>query len=303
MSTIYVFQHNFWPGFVDGTDPVSLPFFLNLLSRVFDKEVLHTDDIQKATILLESIGFHGEGSVVQYKNWDYKILFSGESRLCVDYHLYDCILWGIKTNIQNKTVCCPLCIPYMCSSNAIQKIIQMDNTPKTEIPPYKKILAVISNPAGEVRNYLLNILEQYFTIDYAGNYRLNRPRITENYYSEEFWKEASKYRCIIAMENSCMTDYLTEKITHGFASGNVPIYWGADNVNTYFNEKRFIQMKDLNSENVYKFIDQVSAIMNDDNNYLEMVNSPIFANGESGESFIQNQIDRIVYDIKLILNI
>ena len=302
-NTLYVYSHLFWPGFVEGTDPLNISFFTKLLSRVFNCPIEHTTDMEQASILLESIGFGEAESKIHEKTWQYKILFSGESRLCPYYDQYDCILWGQTS--QGKIVCCPLVIPYMMSSGAIERILHMDRTRNETrlLPNQKRLLAIISNPCSHERNELLSILERYFPIDYAGGYNTNRTKIEAPYWTPEFWQEIGKYRCIISLENSRDTDYLTEKITHGFASGNVPIYWGANNVTTYFNPNRFVHIAEIDDENIMNAIQQIHRIMEDDDYFRTMVKQPIFKDNIDGEIFIESQIERIVTEIRRLLRL
>ena len=56
----------------------------------------------------------------------------------------------------------------------------------------------------------------------------------------------AKYRFSIAVENSRVPNYFTEKIIDCFLCGTIPIYWGSVNIMHYFNPKGIIQFQDLN---------------------------------------------------------
>ena len=302
---IYVFQNNFWEGFAEETDAVTYSFFLDLISRVFDKPVDKTDDPDRADVLLESIGNHGINSYVHYKLWKYRILFSGESRLCPHHEYYDCVLWGKPS--EGKIVCCPFVIPFLISSGAIHKVREMEQKSKigeigSTLPPNKKILAIISNPNSTNRNFILNILERYFLVDYAGRYRTNRPPIPGLYFGQEFWHDISQYRCVLCLENTKDTEYLTEKIIHGMATGIVPIYWGSSAVTNYFNPARFIHIKEINEDSIHAALNQIKRIMEDDTYYRDIVNQPIFANGMDA-SMVENHIERIVKEMRGLLGL
>lgn len=302
-SEYKLYYNNFWQGFDNGRDPLSLPFFINLFSNVFKSKITTTTDISNTDILLETIGYEGTSLVEKY-NWKYKILFSGESRLIPEYDKFDCIIWGEPTN--HKIVCCPLFIPYLISSGTLKQLIYMDRNRfinKPKIPPYKKILVVISNPNSTYRNYVLNILERNFLVDYAGRYRTNRPIITAPYYTNEFWNEVSKYRCVLCMENSKGTDYLTEKITHGMMAGTIPIYWGATNVNMYFNQRRFVHINELSDNEINRAVNQIKEIMDNDDYYLRIIQEPIFIGDIDGEVMIDYHMNRIVNEIRDVLHI
>jgi Glycosyltransferase family 10 (fucosyltransferase) C-term len=299
---MYLYQHNFWQGFLEETDSLKLSFFLALFSRVFDQEVKHTTNLEQADILLESLGTI---SMIDRKPWKYSVLFSGESRLCPYSHKFKCILWGRRD--QGNIVSLPLFIPYMISSGAREQIAYMDRYREEcrDRPlPYKKsILAVISNGNSRPRSAILDILSAYFPIEYAGRYRTNRPVIEAPYFSEEFWKEASQYRCILCLENSRDDGYVTEKITHGMAAGTVSIYWGAPNVEDYFNPARFIHIKDYEGPSMVEAIQKIARCMNDDAFYESMLLESVFKGEQDVDSVLENHITSVVEKVRKILGV
>ena len=46
------------------------------------------------------------------------------------------------------------------------------------------------------------------------------------------------------MENISSDNYFTEKLTDCFATGTVPIYWGAKNIGNFFDSKGIIKLDD-----------------------------------------------------------
>lgn len=300
-DTYYIIQNNFWPGFGNDDDPC-YKFFIDLLSRVFKKPIIKTQNPYEADILLESIGFTNTSSIIHLKQWKYKILFSGEPRLCPQYEFYDCILWGRTTG--EKIVCFPLFILDTVTSKSIEQI--SDDKKRKSIrdeilPKHKKLLAIISNGGSQQRNNILDELEKHFEIDYGGGFRTNRSKIDGGFHGETFWKEISNYRGILCLENSRDTDYITEKIIHGFAGNTIPIYWGASNITSYFNKNSFILINDEN--NLEEPIQEIKRIMEDDKYYIEKINQPIFNNNMNGQQFVDSEINRIVDDIRACLSI
>lgn len=63
-------------------------------------------------------------------------------------------------------------------------------------------------------------------------------------------------RFSIVYENvKCLKGYISEKIFDAFVAGNVPIYWGADDVNNYIPEECFIDRRNfINHEKLYNFL-------------------------------------------------
>lgn len=299
---MYVYIHNFWLGFLQETDALKFSFFRDLLRRVFDQDVVHTFNLAQADILLESLG---DISMIDRKPWKYSILFSGESRLCPHSHKFKCILWGRRD--QDNIISLPLFIPYMISSGAREHIAYMDRyrdeCHDRPLPYKKSILAVISNGNSRPRSAILDTLSAYFPIEYAGLYRTNRPVIKAPYFSEEFWKEASQYRCILCLENSRDEGYVTEKITHGMAAGTVSIYWGAPNVEDYFNPARFIHIKEYEGPEMVEAIQKIARCMNDDAFYESMLLESVFKDEQDVDALLENHISTVVDKMRKVLNV
>jgi hypothetical protein len=139
----------------------------------------------------------------------------------------------------------------------------------------------------------LDKLDKIFKIDYAGAYRNNTPRIPGSFNSIELISFISQYKFVIAIENTKQETYITEKIINGFLSNVIPIYWGSDNINDYFNEKRFINIINRSDEVINNAAKDIIQIIHDETKYLEIVNSPIFKNEK-----LNRTIDDIAEDIK-----
>lgn len=56
------------------------------------------------------------------------------------------------------------------------------------------------------------------------------PSLLELDWNQAKWELISRYKFVIAMENSKVQDYVTEKLFHAFVVGSVPIYLGAPNI-------------------------------------------------------------------------
>lgn len=310
MTQLTVYCNAFWPGFIEGTDPVSVGFFLELLNKTFGETgstVVVTQDPQQADILLESLF---GASIKPTKKWRYTFFFSGECRICPNYEEYDCVLWGEVT--QGNVVCCPEFVPYLYSTRLLRTLearsletstLASNNAVIIDVPQLKpRICVVISNPGGHVRNQFLDILERYFTVDYAGRYRNNVRPIAAPYTSAEFRDFVGQYKCVLCMENARGGDYVTEKITHALLAGNVPIYWGASRVGNHFNTERFIHVEHMDEEGIGMIINEVMAVMNDNAYYRNMVSQPVFvdASGTPGHQLTRT-LDAIAHDMRTVL--
>ena len=281
-----LFAYGFWSGFFEKINPTDVTFFIDLFKKVFNTNI-ELGNFEESDILLETI--FENNTYLYKKKWAYSFLFSGESRLNRIHKDYTCVLYGEKNH--DNIINVPLFIPMLYCANNIDKI----NQPKivTNIPS-KNICAIISNSAGRERNFFLEKLEKKISVDYAGSYKNNVPIIKAPFNTQEFVDFVSQYKFIISMENSRGETYITEKILHGFNSGTIPVYWGSLNVGDYFNEERFLNIRNINDTDI--FIDKIVEIINDVNKYIEFVNKPIYNNNK-----LDRTIDSIVNDIQNLI--
>ena len=296
-----VYCNAFWPGFLEGTDPVTVGFFLKLLSTALgpDASVSVTRDPAAADILLESL--FGT-SILTTRTWSYTVFFSGECRICPQYRDYDCVLWGEATGGPGtNVVCCPEFVPYLYSTGLLSRL-EARSTDALTVPPLAQVCTVISNPRGPDRNRFLDIVERYVPVKYGGQFRTNIPRIQAPYTSPEFRNIIGQYRFTLAMENSRGGHYVTEKITHALLTGTVPIYWGAPHVTAYFNPDRFIHIHELDEEGIGSAINDVLTLATDDEAYQERIAQPVFMDASGNPSHrLSRTLDAIAADMGAVL--
>ena len=273
-----LFVNGFWDGFLEKTNPVHIGFFLDLFKGVFGSDIQLCSQIMESDILLESIF---GSSVLGHKGWKYSFLFSGESRLVPWYKQYTCVLWGERNH--DNVVNVPLFIPYL-HCNGLDISVR-----SSDVPP-KNVCAVLSNGGGRERNLFMERLERLIQIEYAGSYRTNVPIISEPYHTEGFRKAISQYKFIITMENSREDTYITEKITHGFVCGTIPIYWGSQRVGDYFNTDRFINVESVDDETVSNVANRIQYLCSHQEEWTKMVNGPVYSN--------ERTIEMIARDIR-----
>jgi hypothetical protein len=279
-----IYFNAFWGGFFDGTNPVDVRFFLELFKKVFDEECL-VGTLENSDVLCETMF---SDSVLYSKTWKTSIYFSGEARRSHDK--YDLILCGERNH--DNIVNCPLFVPFLWCRNGITRL--ENATPITEVPQ-QQVVAIISNPNGQVRNSLLTTLEEEgIQIIYGGSYRNNIGcKFPGEYCSPDVLSFISQFKFVISMENSYVDTYITEKICSGFLSNTIPIYWGTREVSNYFNQDRFIYMDPSNPMEAITKIKELDA---DPKKWLSCVNQPIFKGGS-----LWRTVDDIARDCKAIL--
>lgn len=86
-----VFCNGFWYGFFDKSDPIHSGFFVRLLSDVFDEDVMLSNNIDDADILLESI--FTNTSYINYKAWKSSFFIYRRIVLCELYERPSFVLY------------------------------------------------------------------------------------------------------------------------------------------------------------------------------------------------------------------
>lgn len=112
----------------------------------------------------------------------------------------------------------------------------------------------------------------------------------------------SKYKFVIAIENSNCEDYVTEKLVHAVASGSIPIVAGRDNKPNYLKympKNSYINVYDFKS-----FKDLVSYLTLVANNEAEYEKHIHFKRGHkfNRKSFTGKPLQEIIEMAKTILN-
>ncbi len=133
---------------------------------------------------------------------------------------------------------------------------------------------ISGNGVCQQRNNMFHMLSQYKQVDAAGplfnNVGYVLPRGHEAQKNKmEFLKD---YRFNLCYENSSYPGYVTEKLTHAFIAGTMPIYWGSPVVTMDFNPNSFISRHEFETDK-----DMLEYIVAADTNvhvWLAMMNTP-----------------------------
>ncbi len=114
---------------------------------------------------------------------------------------------------------------------------------------------------------IVDAVEAYRAIAYGGSWRNNVGGMIDN--KIQF---IAGYKFNLALENSRLQGYVTEKILEPLAASTVPLYWGAPDVCKDFNSDAFINIADYNS--LDNFVADVKRIDNDAEAYLKILSAP-----------------------------
>lgn len=134
-------------------------------------------------------------------------------------------------------------------------------------------------------------LSEYKKIDSAGSLmnNMNGFKVPECESKNTF---ISKYKFTIAIENSSISGYSTEKIYEPFLAHSLPIYWGCPNISSYYNTNSFVNLMDFSS--IKEAVEEVIRLDNDDTAYLEKITTPFWPSGNSFEGFYEIELERML---------
>jgi hypothetical protein len=297
-----VFFSGFWGGFLDDKE-AGVHIFIKLLNDIFNEEIIVSNNLDDADILFNSVfnKEHKDDYYLNYKKWKFSFLFTGEA--CYSFHnrdefndninylsSYTCILGFNSTN--DNFVEFPFYIVF------IKSLSKISFEPCKSIINNNTTSAVISNlhwydeAKPPARLLFLNKLDKRMNVLYGGSYKNNiGGKIEESCYSDNLINFYKISKFVIAMENTKIENYITEKLINGFRAGIVPIYWGSPYISKHFNPKRFIVLEDDSESSMDAVINRM--INMSDEEYFRMVNEPIFNEGMNIDTVYNNAINNI----------
>lgn len=110
-------------------------------------------------------------------------------------------------------------------------------------------------------------------------------------------KYHKNYKFNLCFENSASTGklmYITEKIMNAYSFKVVPIYWGSDRVNEWFNKESFINCNGLSFEEI---VERIKEVDNDNKLYEHMINQYAFNQSvDDLEKYFICKTDKFIYD-------
>lgn len=289
----YIYVNGFWGGFVEKTNENHIDFFENLFLKTKLKNFEFTSDINKANVLFESVFGN---SLVNFKQWKYKIHYSGEAYNHNISH-YDLVLYCSNEETNSKTVDLPLFTYYIYGNNLLNKLVNKRSI--VRVPP-KFCCFIVSNGSSQIRNCMFDVLNRYKKVDSYGLYKNNMGyRLPFGYWTEEYRNFLGQYKFIICFENTKIGTYSTEKIVNPYLSGTIPIYWSSHAVKNVFNEDSMLFLENERIDTFHELINKIIEIDNDDEKFLKIVNQPVFKNMDYWNQnytieSIANKIDRII---------
>jgi hypothetical protein len=286
-----VFVSGFWPSFLDleMNEACNIIWFIKLLNDIYNEEIIYTNNLDEADILLNAIDTAEQSKYYfYYKEWKASFLFTGESYYFRDNDVkylssYTCVLGYNPTN--ENFIEFPLYLLYM-------KMHDNMSYEPTKCINNNDVSVVISNNKPQKILYFLNKLDKRMNVLYGGKYKNNiGGKVEGNWWSSSLIDFYKKSKFVITMENTKIEHYVTEKLINGFRAGIVPVYWGSPHISKHFNPKRFIILEDDSDSSMDAVIDRM--INMSDEEYFKMVNEPIFNEGMNIDIVYNNAVNNI----------
>lgn len=273
MKTIKIKYVGFW----DGWEAENI-FLTQLLKKHYHMEISDEPDY----VFCSCFGF--------YDYLDYpqvRIMYSGENYIPdFNYVDYAMSVYPIDFLDRHQTIPGIFMSPYE-STLALENKNRHYKSSVLDTKPYFANLIAGHESEGNMRGNLLKLFEGYKRVESAGSFQNNMPdgwRVSRLDGTKlEFQK---KCKFTICSESIAHEGFVTEKIYEAFLADTIPIYYGSSTVSQIFNPKAYIDVRDY--ESLEDVLARVIALDSDDEQYLEMLNQPIFVQ----ENYIADNIKK-----------
>ena len=274
MRTIKIWFLDFW-GFFDPRN--------NLITKILsERYILEFDEKNPDYLFFSSYSYNH----FKYKDC-VKIYFTAEN-IIPDLNFADYGMGFHFIEFGDRYLRCPLYLLYEEAWNGVkgEKVITSDLTQRK----FCNFMYSNSFNANPIREKFFSELSKYKKVDSAGKYLNN---MGGGYVPNklEFIKD---YKFTIAIENSSVEGYTTEKIIEPMSVNSIPIYWGNKRIEEDFNSKSILILKE--KSDIPALIEQIIYLDNDEDAYLSMLKEPWFKTNTQAQDW-ENRVRIFLYNI------
>lgn len=284
MKTIKIKFLGFWEDF----NPEEYTFF-QIMKKHYNVEIC--DD---ADYLICSIW----GTKYDYCNYpQVRIMFSGENYV-PDFNLIDYAISHYPVKFLDRHFYLPGCIDTYHHYENLENHRRIYNHDFLKTKEYFANFIASHESEYNYRGDFFKLLSKYKRVESLGSYLYNMPNgQTVDFKNNTKTDFQRKCKFTLCFESTKHEGFITEKITDAFFADTIPVYYGSDTVTEIFNRKAFINCSDYNSFD--EAIQRIIELDQDDEQYLKMLNEPVFAKDFSPsdviaaeEAFICNIFDQ-----------
>lgn len=255
-----------------GSRPVTVKFvdFWQSFDWRDNRFVRALESQRQVTVLAPSspevpdILFYSRGPGCAHLRYDcVKVYFTGENDF-PDFNECDYALSFYESDCGGRNLRYPLYMLYECDQAANPPVL-------TDAEALGRgFCSLVMSNASNCHTHRLEIIDAvaaYKPLAYGGAFRNNvGGRVAEKI------PFIGRYKFNLALENSVMPGYVTEKLLEPFAAATVPVYWGAEAAKRDFNPEAFVNVND------YATLDSLVAALrrldNDPAAYIAMLRAP-----------------------------
>lgn len=270
---------DFWPSFHKKDN-----YFYHLLSQDYNVKI----DEENPDIIFGSYGYEQEKKILQYHNHrSLKIYYTGENDGLKDLPYDACMtqhrsnesnhfrmpLWAFFTSWFGES-------PFVHSRDP-SFLIPWSSLDKSRldleaiVDSKKKFCSFVYADLTAERQKWFKEISTISNVDSAGHCLNNTGgRIPGR--GDQIYKLAflSDYIFSLAIENSSVNGYATEKLIHPMSSCAIPMYWGDPEIEKDINMSSIIDLRQSPGD----VIEEVKFIMSSKKNYLDKLEKPWFKN-------------------------
>ncbi|MCK9612622.1 MAG: glycosyltransferase family 10 [Bacteroidales bacterium] len=256
METIKIDFVDFYPNFVKNNNEL-----YNALSKKFNLQISSSPDY----IIYSCYGN-------EHLKYDcIKIFFTGEN-LVPDFNFCDYAIGFHFIDFEDRYLRLPLAVIRKPYASLPDKKIDKEKALNRKFCNF-----VYSNQGNfnSIRNRFFHELLKYKHIDSGG-------RVLNNIGAPVKDKLAfiADYKFTIAIENSSVNGYVTEKIIDPMSVNSVPIYWGSKSIDADFNTASFIVIKDDSDKAIQEAIEKIIFLDTHDDEYIKLLSQPWLKPGQ-----------------------
>ncbi len=205
---------------------------MRLLSA--QREVIQTNPAEADLLIYSDFG---------ESHWDFqglKIYITGENML-PDFDQCDLAYTPVEIPGDPRAIRFPYFAQVLPALGTLVRPLGYDAQPYLDREGFGCFVA--SNPRGPERNRFFRALHRRRALVSAGRHFNNTGKPLADKMS--FLKS---FRFNLAFENTSSPGYVTEKLVEPLLTGTIPIYWGAPDVNRYFNPACMINVSHFTSD-------------------------------------------------------